>query len=239
MEQVLLSATNLNVHYGKVQALWDVSFEVNEGELVAIVGPNGAGKTTTLSAIAGVIKPTSGKITFKGENISGLQVHMIAEKGITLVPEGRRLFPNLTVMENLLMGAYARRARELRHETLREEVFKLFPILEQRRNQVAKTLSGGESQMLAIGRALMSRPTLIMLDEPSLGLAPIVVSNVFDTVKKIRETGTTILLVEQHVHHALELADRAYVLENGKIVLVGSGRLLREHSHIKHHYLSI
>lgn len=235
---MLLSVTNLNVYYGKVQVLWNVSFEVDEGELVAIVGPNGAGKTTTLKTIAGLLNPVSGEIRFKGENISRLPAYTIAEKGIALVPEGRRLFPNLTVMENLLIGAYKRKARELRYETLRG-VFKLFPILEERKGQMAKTLSGGEAQMLAIARALMSRPTLLMMDEPSLGLAPMVVSEVFDMVKKLRETGTTILLVEQHVHHALELANRAYVLENGRVVLAGPGRQIREHDHIKRHYLGV
>ena len=178
---MLLEVRNLDVYYEMVQVLWGISFSVEKGELVTIVGSNGAGKTTTLLTIAGMKKPRSGKIIFNGEQINGLQPHQVAKKGVSLVPEGRRLFPNLTVKENLLMGAYIKRAREKRDETLKE-VFDLFPRLEERKNQVARTLSGGEAQMLAIARGLMSRPQLLMLDEPSLGLAPKLVSGVFKSI---------------------------------------------------------
>ncbi len=221
-----------------VQVLWDVSFKVEEREMVTIIGSNGAGKTTTLLTISGVLKPKSGKIFFKNEEITNLPSHEISKRGISLVPEGRRLFPNLTVTENLLMGAYNQRAREQRFETLKE-VFELFPRLEERKKQVARTLSGGEAQMLAIARSLMSKPSLLMLDEPSLGLAPVLVEEVFEAIKNLKERGTTILLVEQNVAKGLEIADRGYILENGKITLEGRGKDLLKSEKVKKAYLAI
>ncbi len=221
-----------------VQVLWDVSFKVEEREMVTIIGSNGAGKTTTLLTISGVLKPKSGKIFFKNEEITNLPSHEISKRGISLVPEGRRLFPNLTVTENLLMGAYNQRAREQRFETLKE-VFELFPRLEERKKQVARTLSGGEAQMLAIARSLMSKPSLLMLDEPSLGLAPVLVEEVFEAIKNLKERGTTILLVEQNVAKGLEIADRGYILENGKITLEGRGKDLLKSEKVRKAYLAI
>ncbi len=235
---MLLEVKNIDVYYGMVQVLWGISFNVEKGELVTIVGSNGAGKTTTLLTIAGMKKPRSGRIIFNGKEINGLQPHQVAKKGISLVPEGRRLFPNLTVKENLLMGAYIKKAREKRDETLKE-VFELFPRLEERKNQVARTLSGGEAQMLAIARGLMSRPLLLMLDEPSLGLAPKLVSEVFRSIEKLKKVGTTILLVEQNVAKGLEIADRGYVLENGRIVLQGEGKELLVNEKVRKAYLAI
>ncbi len=235
---MLLEVKNIDVYYGMVQVLWGISFNVEKGELVTIVGSNGAGKTRTLLTIAGMKKPRSGRIIFNGKEINGLQPHQVAKKGISLVPEGRRLFPNLTVKENLLMGAYIKKAREKRDETLKE-VFELFPRLEERKNQVARTLSGGEAQMLAIARGLMSRPLLLMLDEPSLGLAPKLVSEVFRSIEKLKKVGTTILLVEQNVAKGLEIADRGYVLENGRIVLQGEGKELLVNEKVRKAYLAI
>jgi len=234
----MLEIEGVNVFYGDIQALWDVSFRVNEGELVVIVGSNGAGKTTTLKTISGLLSPASGKINFLGERIDKASPHHIVELGIAHIPEGRRLFPYMTVLENLEMGAYTRRAREKRGETL-EWVYELFPILAERKDQLAGTLSGGEQQMLAIGRGLMSRPKLLMLDEPSLGLAPMLVLSVFETVRQINEQGVTVMLVEQNVRHALELADRAYVLENGRITLQGTGKELLENEYVKEAYLGL
>ncbi len=235
---MFLEVSNLNVYYGMVQVLWDVSFKVEEREMVTIIGSNGAGKTTTLLTISGVLKPKSGKIFFKNEEITNLPSHEISKRGISLVPEGRRLFPNLTVTENLLMGAYNQRAREQRFETLKE-VFELFPRLEERKKQVARTLSGGEAQMLAIARSLMSKPSLLMLDEPSLGLAPVLVEEVFEAIKNLKERGTTILLVEQNVAKGLEIADRGYILENGKITLEGRGKDLLKSEKVRKAYLAI
>ncbi|HID86377.1 MAG TPA: ABC transporter ATP-binding protein [Anaerolineae bacterium] len=234
----MLEVNGINVFYGDIQALWDVSFEVEEGELVVVVGSNGAGKTTTLKTISGLLHPDGGSIAFLGQRIDRASPHHIVELGIAHIPEGRRLFPFMTVLENLEMGAYTRRARAKRRESL-GWVFQLFPILEERRDQLAGTLSGGEQQMLAIGRGLMSRPQLLMLDEPSLGLAPRLVLDVFNTVKQINEEGVTVVLVEQNVHHALELADRAYVLENGRITLQGTGRDLLENDYVKEAYLGM
>jgi branched-chain amino acid transport system ATP-binding protein len=234
----MLKLNGVNVFYGDAQALWDVSLEVSKGELVAIVGSNGAGKSTTLKTISGILQPASGTIEFLGEKISGLAPHVIVEKGIAHVPEGRRLFPRLTVLENLKLGSYIKEAKSRREETLKW-VFQLFPRLEERKNQLAGTLSGGEMQMLAIGRGLMSRPKLLMLDEPSLGLAPKLVLTVFEIVKKLHEEGITILIVEQNVGHTLELADRAYVLETGHITLQGTGKQLLNNPHIKKAYLGL
>jgi len=234
----MLEVNGINVFYGDIQALWDVSFEVGEGELVVIVGSNGAGKTTTLKTISGLMHPEGGSISFLGQRIDQASPHRIVEMGIAHIPEGRGLFPYMTVLENLEMGAYTRRAREKKDESL-EWVYQLFPILAERRGQLAGTLSGGEQQMLAIGRGLMSRPRLLMLDEPSLGLAPMLVLDVFETVKQINEQGVTVMLVEQNVRHALELADRAYVLENGRTTLQGTGKELLENDYVKEAYLGM
>jgi len=234
----LLTVDKINVFYGDAQALWNVGFKVDKGEIVTIVGSNGAGKTTTLKAISGLLHPNSGVINFLGSRIDNLLPHHIIDLGIAQIPEGRRLFPYMNVLENLEMGAYTRRAREKKKDTL-EWVYQLFPILKERKNQLAGTLSGGEQQMLAIGRGLMSRPQLLMLDEPSLGLAPKLVLTVFETVKKINEEGVTVLLVEQNVRHALELANRGYTLETGRIVLEGEGKKLIANEHIKKTYLGL
>lgn len=234
----LLEVDKINVFYGDLQALWDVSFEVHEGEKVVIVGANGAGKTTTLRTISGLLRPRSGEIRFMGQRIDRLPPHKIVELGIAHVPEGRRIFPRMTVLENLEMGAYIKRAREKFDDTL-EWVFSIFPRLRERKNQIAGTMSGGERQMLAIARGLMSRPKLLMLDEPSLGLAPKLVLKVFEVIQRIGEEGVTILLVEQNVRHALELADRGYVLETGRITLSGTGEELLNNEYVKKAYLGM
>jgi len=234
----MLRVDKINVFYGDLQALWDVSFNVEKDEIVAIVGSNGAGKTTTLRAISGLLRPKTGSIQFLGESLGKIPPHRIVELGVAHIPEGRRLFPLYSVIENLKMGAYTRGLIEKKDETL-EWVFELFPILKERRNQAAGTLSGGEQQMLAIGRGLMSRPKLLMLDEPSLGLAPRLVLTVFDLIRRINEEGITVLLVEQNVRHALQLADRAYVLETGRSVLEGKGDELMDNEHVKKAYLGI
>jgi len=234
----MLRVDKINVFYGDLQALWDVSFKVEKDEIVAIVGSNGAGKTTTLRAISGLLRPKTGSIQFLGESLGKIPPHRIVELGVAHIPEGRRLFPLYSVIENLKMGAYTRGLIEKKDETL-EWVFELFPILKERRNQAAGTLSGGEQQMLAIGRGLMSRPKLLMLDEPSLGLAPRLVLTVFDLIRRINEEGITVLLVEQNVRHALQLADRAYVLETGRSVLEGKGDELMDNEHVKKAYLGI
>jgi len=234
----LLSVDKINVFYGDLQALWEVSFNVKKGEIVTIVGSNGAGKSTTLRTISGLLRPRTGSIQFLGETLEKIPPHGIVKLGVAHIPEGRRLFPLYSVMENLKMGAYTRKQIEKKDETL-EWVFKLFPILKERRNQAAGTLSGGEQQMLAIGRGLMSRPKLLMLDEPSLGLAPKLVLTLFDLVRKINEEGITVLLVEQNVRHALHLAHRAYVLETGRVVLEGEGDELMDNEHVKKAYLGM
>ncbi len=213
--------------YGKVQVLWDVSIQVGEAEIVALVGSNGAGKTTLLKTITGLLPPASGTVEFLGRRIDGLPPHAIVELGISHVPEGGRVFPDMTVRENLEMGAYALKAWRERRRTL-EEVYQLFPLLKERERQLARTLSGGERQMLAMARGLMSKPKLCLFDEPSYGLAPRVVAEVFRIICDLRERGITVLLVEQNVRHSLEIADRAYVLENGRVCLEGAcGELLR------------
>jgi len=234
----MLNVDRINVSYGGAQALFDVSLRVNKGELVALVGPNGAGKTTTLKTITGLLRPKSGGIYFLNEKISGLPPNVVAEKGISLVPEGRRLFPFLTVEENLEIGAYNREVRKKMKDSL-EWVYQLFPRLNERKKQLAYTLSGGEQQMLAIGRALMSRPKLLLLDEPSLGLAPMVCGVIFNTLKELNSQGMTILMVEQNIHIALRLANRAYVMENGRIVLTGDSKELLMNEDLKKHYLGI
>jgi branched-chain amino acid transport system ATP-binding protein len=224
--------------YGDIQALWDVSLEVEEGEIVALIGPNGAGKTTLMRAIAGLHPFKSGTVQLGGKALNTLPAHKIVEQGVILVPEGRRLFGGLTVMDNLELGAYSKRAREVRADTLKL-VCELFPVLAERKDQRANTMSGGQQQMLAVGRALMGLPRLLMLDEPSLGLAPIVVENIFDTVRQMNRQGVTIFLVEQNARQALELANRAYILEQGRIVGTGGGRELLSDDRVQEAYLGI
>jgi len=233
----LLEVSGLNAGYGKVPILHDVTFHIREGEVVAIIGPNGAGKSTLLKTISGLLKPYSGKILFDGHNIEGIAPHMVAKAGLAHVPEGGRPFANMTVRDNLLMGAYGH--REGLEDGILDEVFGIFPVLKERQNQLAKTLSGGERQMLAIGRGLTSRPRLMMLDEPSLGLAPRLVDEIYQKLQTLRDRGLTVLLVEQNIVYALELADRGYVLENGHIVMEGSGEELAQSEHIKKHYLGL
>lgn len=229
----LLKVENLVTKYGEVPAIKGISFEVNEGEIVALIGANGAGKSTTLMTISGALKPSSGRIIFDGKEIQGMPSHQIVNLGIMQCPEGRRLFATMTVEENLLLGYYSRRHEGNPAEAMRR-VFNLFPVLEERLHQSSGTLSGGERQMLAIGRALMAKPRLLMLDEPSLGLAPILVETVLDTIKQIRDEGITILLVEQNARAALSMADRAYALEVGTITLEGTGQeLLRDERVLK------
>jgi branched-chain amino acid transport system ATP-binding protein len=234
----MLKVKGIEVFYGDLQALRGVSLEVNQGEIVSIIGSNGAGKSTTLMTISGVLKPKQGEIQLGQDLIHRYASSKIVSLGIVQIPEGRQLFPTLTVVENLEMGSQFPKARKLRTETM-GWVFKLFPRLEERRNQLAGTLSGGEQQMLAIGRGLMSRPALLMLDEPSLGLSPILVKAIFDIIKAINQQGTTILLVEQNVFHSLNLSHRGYVLENGSIVLSGTGQDLLKNQHIRQSYLGL
>jgi len=234
----MLQVDSVDTYYGDLQALFGISLHIEEKEVISIVGSNGAGKTTTINAISGMLRCSSGKIEFLGKRIDTLPPHRIVEEGIVQIPEGRQLFPKMKVMENLVMGAYTRQARTKIKENL-ETVLELFPILKERKDQLAGSLSGGEQQMLAIGRALMARPKLLMLDEPSLGLAPMMVKQVFDTVKSINEFGTTILLVEQNVFNALSISDRGYVLENGRIIMEGEGKEILENEKIKETYLGI
>lgn len=232
----LLEIENLEVNYGMIKALKGVSFEVNKGEIIALIGANGAGKTTTLHAISGILPSASGKIIYNGQNITKTPAHKIVKLGISQVPEGRRVFSQLSVFENLLMGAYTRRDKSEINEDL-EKIYERFPRLEERKNQIAGTLSGGEQQMLAMGRALMSKPEIILLDEPSMGLSPIFVSEIFDIIKALNEGGTTVLLVEQNAKKALSIADRAYVLETGNIVLSGKAESIMNDDTVKKAYL--
>lgn len=234
----LLSVEHIDVAYGDVQVISDLSLTVEEGEVVSIIGGNGAGKSSLLKAISGLLPPTAGAIRFRGESIEHLPPERIVDRGIVHVPEGRRLFSLMTVAENLEIGAYPPRAYKERSKTLRL-VHELLPRLLERQNQLAMTLSGGEQQMVAIGRGLMALPGLLMLDEPSLGLAPILVKSIFDTLRKIADTGTTVLLVEQDVNHSLRLSDRGYVLEHGRVALSGDAGQLLENPHIKSAYLGI
>ena len=234
----LLSVEHIDVAYGDVQVINDLSLTVEEGEVVSIIGGNGAGKSTLLKTISGLMAPSAGSILFRGEPIHNLPPERIVERGIVHVPEGRRLFSLMTVAENLLVGAYTPRAYKERNNTLRQ-VHALLPRLLERQEQMAMTLSGGEQQMVAIGRGLMALPGLLMLDEPSLGLAPILVKSIFETLRKIADTGTTVLLVEQDVNHSLRLSDRGYVLEHGRVALAGEAAQLLENPHIKSAYLGI
>jgi branched-chain amino acid transport system ATP-binding protein len=231
----ILKVDDINVYYGSIHAIKGISFEVEEGEIVTLIGANGAGKSTTLNTIAGLLHSRTGSVSFLGENLSRVAPHKIVEKGLALVPEGRRIFLQMTVQENLEMGAYTAPAAGVAADL--EKVFTLFPRLQERRRQVAGTLSGGEQQMLAMGRALMSRPRLLMLDEPSMGLAPILVEQIFDIIGNLHKTGSTILLVEQNAQAALSIADRGYVLETGKIVTSGTGGELLDSPAIKKAYL--
>lgn len=232
----MLKVENLNVHYGVIHALHDVSLSVEEGEIVTLIGSNGAGKSTTLLALSGLLTPTSGQLLFADKNLLSLPPHERVKLGLVQVPEGRRVFATLSVAENLDLGSYARRDKENIARDL-DEVFELFPRLKERRNQAAGTMSGGEQQMLAVGRALMSRPKVLLLDEPSLGLAPLLVKEIFNVIKRIRERGVTVLLVEQNAHLSLEIADRAYVLETGRIVMQGAAREIAGDPRVKAAYL--
>ncbi len=234
----MLTLEHVDAGYGPTTILQDVSLEVKEGEIVTIVGANGAGKTTTLRTIVGQIQPRAGKITFLGEDITRLPAHEVVDRGIILIPEGRQLFPDMTVRENLQMGTYRRAARATQ-ESRMEEVLELFPRVRERLDQTASSLSGGEQQMVAIARGMMANPRILMFDEPSLGLAPIVVSQVFDVVRKIAATGTTVLIVEQNVFTTLKVANRGYVLENGRVVLADSSEALLNNDHVRRAYLGI
>ena len=232
----MLEVKDLHVHYGMIEAIKGISFEVNKGEVIALIGANGAGKTTTLHTVTGLIAPSKGEILYEGKDISKIPGHKIVSLGMAHVPEGRRVFAQLSVYENLLMGAYTRKDKEEIQNTLRM-VYDRFPRLEERKNQMAGTLSGGEQQMLAMGRALMSHPSIILMDEPSMGLSPIFVNEIFDIIQQVSKTGTTVLLVEQNAKKALSIADRAYVLETGKIVLSGDAKELMNDDSIKKAYL--
>ena len=232
----MLQVTDLKVNYGVIQAIKGVSFEVNEGEVIALIGANGAGKTTILHTVTGLIAPKSGKIEFEGKDITKMPAHKIVTLGMAHVPEGRRVFADLSVYENLLMGAFKRKDKDEIAKTL-EMVYKRFPRLRERKNQVAGTLSGGEQQMLAMGRALMSHPKILLMDEPSMGLSPLFVNEIFDIIKEVSASGTTVLLVEQNAKKALSIADRAYVLETGKIVLDAAADVLMNDPSIKKAYL--
>ena len=234
----LLEVTDLHSGYGDLPVVQGVSFTVDEGEIVTIVGPNGAGKTTLLGTVTGLLKAWEGTVSFGGEDITKMSAHERPESGLVMVPEGRKLFPFMTVHENLLLGAFSKRGRRQAERSL-ADVYDLFPILTERRNQLAGSMSGGEQQMCALGRAVMTRPRLLILDEPSLGLAPILVERILDFVRKLADTGMTILLVEQNVHDALEMANRAYVLEQGKVVMSGPGKELLARPDLQEAYLGV
>jgi branched-chain amino acid transport system ATP-binding protein len=234
----MLKVDNIDVYYEDVQALWDISFQVKEGEIVALLGSNGAGKTTTLNTISGLLRPRKGNVEFLEQELTKLPAHKTASLGIAHVPEGRRLFPEMTVEDNLLMGSLMPEAKARREESM-ERVFNIFPILKERRQQAAGTLSGGESQMLAIARGLMACPKLIMMDEPSLGLAPFLVDEVFRVIEQINREGVTVLVVEQNVAHALKSCTRAYIMETGRIALQGTGEELLQNKHVKDAYLGV
>jgi branched-chain amino acid transport system ATP-binding protein len=232
----MLEVGGVAADYGDVRALWDISLHVNAGEIVALVGPNGAGKTTLMRTIAGLHRPSAGWVRFEGQPLHGLAPHRIVEHGLILVPEGRHLFGEMTVLENLWLGAFCPRARNMRNATL-EQVFGIFPLLRERQKQIAATLSGGQQQMLAVGRALMGLPRLLLLDEPSLGLAPLVLRSIFEVIATVHRAGITVLLVEQNAHLALEVADRAYILEQGRVAGEGTGQALLHDKQVQRAYL--
>ena len=234
----MLKVREIDTYYGDMQALRNVSIDVNQGEIVAVIGSNGAGKSTLLKTVSGMLRPRTGSISLNGNEISRAPTSKIVENGISHVPEGRQIFPTMTVLENLEMGAQFPRTKKVQRETL-EQVFTYFPRLKERLEQKAGTLSGGEQQMLAMGRGLMSLPALMMLDEPSLGLAPVLVSTIFEIIEKINKQGTSILLIEQNVFHSLKISDRGYVLENGEVALSGAGQELLENPHIRKTYLGL
>jgi len=234
----MLEVSKIDTFYGKIQALWGVSLKIEEAEIVALVGANGAGKTTLLNTISGLLRPASGSVGFQGKRIDGLMSHAIVELGLSHIPEGRKLFPDMSVRENLEMGAYNKRVWKHKQETL-DKVYQLFPILKARQGQLARTLSGGEQQMVAMGRGLMSRPRLCIIDEPSSGLAPIVVDEIFGIIQGLRDQGIAIFLIEQNVQQTLEIADRAYVLENGRVTLEGESKELLEEEVIRKAYLGL
>jgi len=234
----MLEISNLSAAYGLVQILYDVNFKVENGEIVSIIGPNGAGKTTLVKTIMGFMHPKTGSVKFNGENIEKLHTYEIVKKGLTMIPEGREIFPRMTVDENLQLGAY-NITDKTKIKEIKEKAFSIFPVLKKKERVLAQTLSGGEQQMLVICRSLMSNPQLLILDEPSLGLAPIIVEKVLDTVRTINEEGVTVLLVEQNIHDSLTVANRGYVLEEGKIILEGKSRELLSNSHIKEVYLGL
>jgi branched-chain amino acid transport system ATP-binding protein len=235
---MMLEVENLSSGYGLIQILWDISFKIDEKEIVSIIGPNGAGKTTLVRTLMGLLPAKNGTICLKGKNIENLPPYEIVMKGVTLIPEGREIFPNMTVKENMLLGAYTINDKALVEES-EEKVHKIFPVLKKKEKALAQTLSGGEQQMLVIGRSLMSNPELLILDEPSLGLAPIIIGKVLDTLRKINEEGVAVLLVEQNIRDSLNIANRGYVLEKGKVVLEGKGRELLSNDHIKEVYLGL
>ena len=237
-QEPLLKISNIDVFHGTFQALWDVSLEVKSGEIVGLIGANTSGKSTLLDAISGLLHPAKGKIEFDGQDISNMEPFQIVESGITQVPEGRGIFPDMSVLDNLILGSYSKRARSKKKENL-ESVYQLFPILETRKKQTAKTLSGGEQQMLVLGRGLMADPKLMLLDEMSLGLAPIIINRLYKTLQEIRERGITILFVEQNVRRSLEEADRAYILEVGRVTVSGTAEDLREEETIKKAYFGV
>lgn len=236
MSEPVLKVENINVYYGSIHAIKGISFEVYEGEIVTLIGANGAGKSTTLNTISGLLHPSTGSVSFLGESLAKIQPHKIVEKGLAQVPEGRRVFAQMTVQENLEMGAYTQ-TKQANIEADIENVYSLFPRLKERKNQTTGTLSGGEQQMLAMGRALMSRPKLLMLDEPSMGLAPILVEQIFDIIANLHKQGSTILLVEQNAQMALSIASRGYVMETGKIVTTGTGQELLASPEVRKAYL--
>jgi len=231
----ILRVDDINVYYGSIHAIKGISFSVNEGEIVTLIGANGAGKSTTLNTVSGLLKSKTGSISFMGEDLAKIPPHKVVEKGLVMVPEGRRIFTQLTVEENLEMGAYTQDPKGIKDSL--EEVYELFPRMAERRTQIGGTLSGGEQQMLAMGRALMAKPKLIMLDEPSMGLAPLLVDHIFSIIGQLHQNGATILLVEQNAQAALSIADRAYVLETGKISLTGTGKELLTNEAVKKAYL--
>ncbi len=234
----MLEVQNVSAAYGMVQILRDVSFKINEKEVVSIIGPNGSGKTTLVKTIMGLMHPKTGTIKFNGENIEKLPAYEIVRKGLTMIPEGREIFPAMTIEENLMLGAYTVEGKD-KIKDAKEKVYQIFPVLKKKQKALAKTLSGGEQQMLVICRSLMCNPKLLILDEPSLGLAPIMVEKVLDTVRTINEEGVTVLLVEQNIHDSLSVAHRGYVLEEGNIILEGNSRELLSNSHIKEVYLGL